>query len=272
LSPDMEGEEGAARSSEATGDKLHLGLPGLQQQLLEAVVAVGKPVIVVLVSGSPLAVTWADQHASAILQAFYPGEETGSALGDVLFGDVSPAGRLPVTFPRSLDDVPPFEDYAMRGRTYRFLEAEPLYPFGFGLSYTRFEYSGLALHRSKLELSETLAVMASVTVSNAGNRASDEVVQLYVRSPPGSSLPPRHELCGVKRIHLAAGDSATVFFELNAKALSSIDDAGQRQLLPGIHEIFVGGCQPDARSAALLDAAPLMTMLELTGAPLPLPY
>jgi beta-glucosidase len=272
LSPELEGEEGAAHASEASGDKTHLELGGLQQQLLEAVVAVGKPVVLVLVSGSPLAVAWADGHVGAIVQAFYPGEETGSALASVLFGDVSPAGRLPVTFPRALEDVPPFEDYAMRGRSYRFLEKEPLYPFGFGLSYTRFAYSGLTLALSRAEVSDGLVATVELRVDNAGLCAGDEVVQLYVRVPAASSLSPHHELRGVRRIHVEPGAFSRVSFTLSAKSLSCIDDEGGRWLRPGRYEVFVGGSQPDARSVALLGAAPLRTSFELTGAALQLPY
>src|SRR5262249_24077708 len=161
------------------GDKLSLALPGLQQRLLEEIVAVGKPTVLVLLSGSALAVGWADDHVGALLQAFYPGQASGTAIADVLFGAYSPAGRLPVTFPRWLADVPPFESYAMRGRTYRYLEAEPLYPFGYGLSYTRFEYSGLTASKREIREGDTLEISANV--ANVGSRAGDEVVQLYVK-------------------------------------------------------------------------------------------
>jgi len=272
LNAQIEGEQGDAGNSEAAGDKLNLELTGLQQQLLEAVVAVGKPVVVVLVAGSALAVNFAERHASAIVQAWYPGEEGGSALADVLFGDVSPAGRLPVTFPRSLADVPAFEDYAMRGRTYRYLEAEPLFPFGFGLSYTRFVYSQLELSAAEAPCSKDLQVQLSVTVTNAGTRASDEVVQLYVKDLESSVPVPHHELRGVERLHLAAGASQRVTLTLNAKSLSLIDNAGSRRLEPGTFRLFIGGSQPDPRSVALLGSAPLSAELVLTGSPLVLPY
>jgi beta-glucosidase len=272
LGPLIEGEQGDATASPAAGDKLDLELPGLQQQLLEAVVAVGRPVVVVLVSGSALAVNFAEQHASAVLQAWYPGEEGGSALADVLFGDVSPAGRLPVTFPRSSADLPPFEDYSMRGHTYRYLEREPLYPFGFGLSYTRFEYSALALGCDRAEIAAELAIPVTVVVKNRGGVASDEVVQLYVRDLVSSVQVPHHELRAFRRLHLAPGARARVDLTLTARALSLIDDSGRRLLEPGRFQIFVGGSQPDARSIALLGAAPLVAELELTGACLELPY
>jgi beta-glucosidase len=272
LNAQIEGEQGDAGNSEAAGDKVNLELTGLQQQLLEAVVAVGKPVVVVLVAGSALAVNFAEKHASAIVQAWYPGEEGGSALADVLFGDVSPAGRLPVTFPRSLADVPPFEDYAMRGRTYRYLEAEPLFPFGFGLSYARFVYSQLQLSAIEAPCSPDLLVKVSVTVTNAGTRASDEVVQLYVKDLESSVPVPHHELRGIERLHLAAGAAQRITFELTAKSLSLIDDTGSRQLEPGTFRLFIGGSQPDSRSVALVGTAPLSADLVVTGAALRLPY
>ncbi|HEX2872372.1 MAG TPA: glycoside hydrolase family 3 C-terminal domain-containing protein [Polyangiaceae bacterium] len=272
LNAQIEGEQGDAGNSEAAGDKLDLGLTGLQQQLLEAVVGVGKPVIVVLVAGSALAVTFAEERASAIVQAWYPGEEGGSALADVLFGDVSPAGRLPVTFPRALSDVPAFEDYAMQGRTYRYLAAEPLFPFGFGLSYTRFEYSQLELSTTEADVSADLQIEVSVTVTNTGLRASDEVVQLYVKDLESSVVVPHHELRGVERLHLAAGAARRIHFPLSAKSLSLIDNAGDRLLEPGAFRIFVGGSQPDPRSIALMGQPPLSAELTLTGTAQRLPY
>jgi len=272
LNAEIEGEQGDAGNSDAAGDKAHLNLTGLQQELLEAVVAVGKPVVLILVAGSALSVGWADAHVSAILQAWYPGQEGGTAIADALFGDVSPAGRLPVTFPRSLADVPEFTDYSMRNRTYRYLEQAPLYPFGYGLSYTRFEYSELALERAEMIASEDLDVLVTVQVKNVGGVASDEVVQLYVRDLESSVAGPRHELRGFERIQLAAGATRSVSFRLSAKALSLIDEAGRRLLEPGIFRIFVGGSQPDARSVELLGRAPLAVDLKLTGARLLLPY
>lgn len=272
LNSQLEGEQGDAAASEASGDKPSLELPGLQQQLLEAVVAVGKPVVVVVVAGSALALNYAAEHAAAIVQAWYPGEEGGSALADVLFGDVSPAGRLPVTFPASLADVPSFDDYAMRGRTYRYSEVDALYPFGFGLSYTHFEYSDFTLSQPQAASDAELQVEVSVRITNVGEYPGDEVVQLYVRQLSASVPVPRHELRGVRRLLLERGASERVTFQLSAKALSIIDDAGQRWLEPGLFEIFVGGSQPDARSLALLRVAPLRAELVLSGSACLLPY
>src|SRR5688572_27885949 len=180
LSADIEGEQGDASNSEAAGDKTTLDLPGLQQALMEEIVAVGKPTVLVLISGSALAVNWADEHVRAIVQAWYPGQAAGLALADVLFGDYCPAGRLPITFPRSLADVPEFTDYRMKGRTYRYSEREPLYPFGYGLSYTRFAYEGISVDKRELAHGDTVEVTA--TVKNVGERSGDEVVQLYVKA------------------------------------------------------------------------------------------
>lgn len=270
LDADIEGEQGDAGNSEAAGDKTTLALPGLQQRLLEEVVAVGKPTVLVLVSGSALAVGWADENVDAILQAWYPGQAAGTALADVLFGGYSPAGRLPITFPRSLDDVPDFASYKMKGRTYRYLEKEPLYPFGYGLSYTRFEYSDIALSKSSVKAGD--AVEVSVTVTNAGSRTGDEVVQVYVEDLEASCTVPHHELRGFERITLAPGESRTVTFELDAKALSLIDDQGRRVLEPGRFRVSAGGSQPDARSVALMGKAPLAVDLTVTGERRELPY
>jgi beta-glucosidase len=272
LTPEIEGEQGDAGNAEAAGDKLDLGLPGLQPQLLEAVVGVGKPVVVVLIAGSPISLPLADERAAAVIHAWYPGEEGGSALAEVLFGDASPAGRLPVTFPRALSDLPPFEDYAVSGRTYRYLKASPLYPFGFGLSYTTFGYSDLFVSSHDVAVSATSSVEVTVLVTNLGDRASDEVVQLYVRDLEASSVVPHHELRGLKRVHLAPGESVRVAFSLSAVALSFIDDDGERRLEPGTFRVFVGGGQPDARSVALLGRAPLVAELRLTGDAMTLPY
>jgi beta-glucosidase len=258
----LEGEQGDA-NAETAGDKPSLALPGLQQRLFEEVVALGKPTVVVLLAGSALELGAIDARAQAILQAWYPGQAGGSALADALFGSYSPAGRLPVTFPRSLADVPDFASYAMRGRTYRYLEAEPLYPFGFGLSYGCFEYSELRVSRPSLRHGESLEV--SATVTNVGSRASDEVVELYVKDLEASVTVPLHELRGFERVTLAPGESRRVSFTLGARDFSLIDDAGRRVLEPGRFRLTLGGSQPDARSVALMGRAPLETEVELAG-------
>ena len=270
LSADIEGEQGDASNSEAAGDKVDLNLTGLQQRMLEEIVALGKPTVLVVLAGSALSITWAQQHVNAIIDAWYPGEEGGTAIADVLFGNVSPAGRLPITFPRHIDDVPSFTDYSMKGRTYRYLEKEPLYPFGFGLSYAKFEYASMAVSSTNLRAGDSVRV--SATVRNSSSRASDEVVQLYVKDLEASCRVPHHELRGFRRLHLGAGESRRVEFELSPRDLSLIDEQGQRWLEPGRFRVFVGGSQPDARSVELMGQAPLSLEIEVVGGRLLLGY
>jgi beta-glucosidase len=270
LSADIEGEQGDASNSEAAGDKAHLNLTGLQERLLREVVAVGKPTVLVLVSGSPLAVSWAAERVDAIIQAWYPGEEAGTALADVLFGSYSPAGRLPVTFPRSLDDVPDFESYAMTGRTYRFVEKAPLFPFGYGLSYSRFEYSNATKSKVRVGANDELEI--SATVTNVGSRTSDEVIELYVQDLEASCRIPHWELRGFSRITLAPGEARNVSFTLRARDLSLIDERGRRVLEPGRFRATIGGSQPDARSVELTGQAPLAVEFEVIGERIELVY
>jgi beta-glucosidase len=270
LTADIEGEQGDAGNSEAAGDKVDLRLTGLQSLLMEKVVAVGKPTVLVLLCGSPLDLTWADEHVGAIVQAFYPGEEGGAAIADVLFGDFNPGGRLPVTFPRSVDDLPPFTDYGMNGRTYRYLRSEPLYPFGYGLSYTTFRYSSISLAKTTISTGEGDDV--EITVENVGTRMGDEVVQLYVEDLESSCVVPHRDLRGFERITLGPGESRRVSFRLAARDLSLIDLQGRRVVEPGRFRISVGGSQPEARSVALMGSRPLTVELEVVGPPLVLGY
>jgi beta-glucosidase len=263
LSADIEGEQGDAGNSEAAGDKSTLDLPGLQHVLLEEIVALGKPTVLVLISGSALSIGWADEHVRAIIQAWYPGQAGGLALADILFGDHNPAGRLPITFPRSLADVPEFTDYRMKGRTYRYIEKEPLYPFGYGLSYTRFAYEDI--ESDKTEVSEGDSIEVSATVQNVGERAGDEVVQLYVKSLDAPFVVPHHELRGFERIPLEPGQSRRVAFTLTTRDLSLIDERGKRVFQPGRYKLYLGGSQPDERSGDLIGEDPLSTEIVLTG-------
>lgn len=270
LSAEIEGEQGDASNSEAAGDKVNLELTGLQPRLLREVVALGKPTILVLINGSALDLAWAHDNVSAIVEAWYPGQEGGTAIADVLFGKYNPAGRLPITFPRSIEDVPEFTNYSMKGRTYRYLEKTPLYPFGYGLSYTRFVYSDVQVSKASVPAGDSVQV--TVRVTNAGSRAGDEVVQLYVRDLEASCTVPNHDLRGFERVSLKPGESRNVSFTLAARDLSLIDDAGQRVLEPGKFRAFLGGSQPDARSAELLGQAPLSIDFEVTGVRVTLPY
>ncbi len=252
LSSQLEGEEMSVHEAGFFGgDRTDIGLPVRQQKLLEAVAATGKPVVLVLLNGSALAVNWANEHVPAIVEAWYPGEEGGIAIADVLFGDYNPAGRLPVTFYRSVTDLPPFTDYRMQGRTYRYFKGEPLYPFGFGLSYTRFKYDNLKLSATKVNAGEDLRVTAEV--QNLGAREGDEVVQLYV-SHTGASVPvPIRSLAGINRVSLKPGESRSVSFTLTPAQLSVIDDRGKRIVEPGEFQITLGGKQPGFKGYA--DAA-----------------
>jgi beta-glucosidase len=200
------------------GDRTSIDLPAPQQQLLEKVVAVGKPTVLVLLSGSALAVNWAQQNVPAIVEAWYPGQAGGSAIADVLFGDYNPAGRLPVTFYKSVSDLPPFEDYATKGRTYRFFTGTPLYPFGHGLSYTTFAYANLRARAERVRAADTIGV--SVDVTNSGPVAGDEVVQLYV-SHPASKVPRAiRDLRGYRRVTLKPGETQTVRFAVPVSSLA----------------------------------------------------
>ncbi|TFH48293.1 MAG: glycoside hydrolase family 3 protein [Lysobacterales bacterium] len=239
LSPRIEGEEG-----DSMGDRDDIALPAIQEKLLEAVAASGKPLVVVLVSGSAVALNWAHEHANAVLAAWYPGEEGGTAVGEVLFGDTNPGGRLPVTFYKSIQQLPPFEDYRMTGRTYRFLNDAPLYAFGFGLSYTTFAYRDLRLSPETIEAGKSVA--AEVTVTNTGTRAGDEVVQLYLTDVEASVPVPLRSLVGFRRLSLQPGESAAVAFTVNAAQMAAFDDHGRTLVEPGEFVLTVGGGQPQA--------------------------
>ena len=237
LDATIEGEEGDA------GDKRDLELPASQRRLLQAVCQVGKPVVTVVFAGSALRV----EEGNAVLMAWYPGQAGGTALCDLLFGRVSPSGRLPVTFYRSVDDLPPFEDYAMAGRTYRYFTGEPLYPFGYGLSYARFVYSDAAV--------EDGALWASV--QNVGAMEAEEVVQVYIRAEDSPYSPPNPRLCAFARVRLAAGEKRRVALELAPEAFTVVDETGARVRPGGTYSLYVGGSQPDARSAHLTGERPL---------------
>jgi len=223
------------------GDRTSLDLPKDEEDLLKAVKATGRKLAVVLMNGSALSVNWAAANADAILEAWYPGEEGGTAIAQTLNGDNNPAGRLAVTFYKGVDDLPPFEDYTMANRTYRYFKGAPLYPFGYGLSYTRFAYSGLKLSSDSLQAGGQLGV--DVTVKNTGKRAGDEVAQLYLSFPKTPGMPV-HALRGLKRVSLAAGESRTVHFDLSPRDLSSVTEAGERIVAAGTYRVAVGGGQP----------------------------
>ncbi|MFB6342191.1 glycoside hydrolase family 3 C-terminal domain-containing protein [Saccharicrinis sp. FJH62] len=227
------------------GDRKDIELPAVQEKLMKAVKATGKPVILVLNAGSALAVNWAKDNVEAIVNVGYPGEEGGNALADVLFGDYNPSGRLPITYYTSLEELPPFEDYNMKERTYRYYTGTPLYPFGYGLSYTRFKYTNLEVQKS-VKAGEN--VMVSVTVTNTGERSGDEVVQLYLKDEKASTPRPLHQLEGFERIHLNPGESKVVSFKLEPRQLSMINNKSERVIEDGTFTVFVGGEQPGFNS------------------------
>ena len=245
LSPRIEGEEMKVDAEGfAGGDRTRIDLPAPQEKLLERVHAVGKPTVLLLMNGSPLAVNWADEHLSAIVEAWYPGEEGGTAFAQALAGDFSPAGRLPVTFYKSIDQLPAFEDYAMAKRTYRYFGGDPLYPFGYGLSYTSFRYDNSRVDSAGLSANHSVTV--SVDVTNTGAIAGDEVVQLYL-THSGIVGAPLRALKGFQRLHLDRGEKRTVTFTLRDRELSLVDDAGRHRILPGKVDLWIGGGQPIAR-------------------------
>jgi beta-glucosidase len=237
------------------GDRTTIDLPAPQKALLERIVKVGKPTVLVLMSGSALAVTWAQRHVNAIVEAWYPGQAAGSAIADVLFGDYNPAGRLPVTFYRSIADLPPFDDYAMTGRTYRFFTGKPLYAFGYGLSYTKFKYSHLTTSAKTLAASDSLSV--AVDVKNDGKVRGDEVVQLYVRHE-GSRVPrPRLDLRGYRRITLDPGQSRRVSFTLSGASLAWWDSTAQRWTVEQDRvRLQVGGSSDADRAHTTISVTP----------------
>jgi beta-glucosidase len=244
ITPQFEGEE--SDSSDPGffgGDRLDLNLPRPQQELLESVAATGKPLIVVLTNGSALAVNWAQEHASAIVEAWYPGEEGGAAVADVLSGEYNPAGRLPVTFYQSVVQLPPFGNYSMAGRTYRYFTERPLYPFGYGLSFSSFNYSDAKVSQEQVAADGT--VIVSVRITNAGSIPGDEVVQLYL-AHPGVDGAPIRALAGFRRIHLDPAASQTVDFTLRDRDLSVVDETGARRIVPGAVDVWIGGGQPVA--------------------------
>ncbi|NLF19025.1 MAG: glycoside hydrolase family 3 protein, partial [Lentisphaerae bacterium] len=247
---ELEGEEGAVALSDGGGDRIRIGLPGRQLELLRSCRerAAGKPVVVVLLSGSPIDLSEVAPLCDAIVYAWYPGEQGGNAIADVLFGDYNPGGRLPVTFVASLAQLPPFTDYRMAGRTYRFMSAAPLYRFGYGLSYTRFTYANPKLSQAAIRPGDRVAV--TVEVTNAGNVAGDEVVQLYVSDVQASVPVPRHHLEGFRRIHLVPGETTTVCFELTPEQLACYADDGTPMVEPGDFRLSLGGGQPDDPTAA----------------------
>jgi beta-glucosidase len=230
------------------GDRTSIDLPQPEEALVEAVAATGKPLVVVLMNGSALGVNWIDKHANAVLEAWYSGEEGGAAIATTLSGKNDPAGRLPVTFYKDVSQLPNFEDYSMENRTYRYFSGKPLYPFGYGLSYTKFSYSALTVPATAVNAGEP--VVATVTVTNTGKVAGDEVAQLYLNFPSVAGAP-RIALRGFQRLHLEAGQSQQLHFELKERDLSMVTEAGQPIVAGGEYTLSIGGGQPDTGAATV---------------------
>ena len=245
LDSGLEGEEGDEGNEFASGDKPNLNLPGLQETILKEIYASGKPVVLVLLSGSALAVNWADENIPAIIQGWYPGAQGGKAIAEILFGEKNPEGKLPVTFYRSTEELPAFTDYSMKGRTYRYMQGEALYPFGYGLSYTSFDYSNVAVNKDSF--AEGLDVTA--TVKNTGKMAGGEAVQVYVKVCREGT--PNAQLKGIKKLFLEPGEEKTVTIHLPAEAFGLYDEEGIFRMADGEVKIYVGGQAPDDRSAKL---------------------
>lgn len=259
LDSGLEGEEGDQGNQFASGDKPNLNLPGHQEEILRVCLDSGKPVVVVVLSGSALAINTAENEAAAVLQAWYPGAMGGLAVARALFGEVNPQGKLPVTFYHSDADLPSFTDYAMKGRTYRYIETEPLYPFGYGLSYTRFTFNDAAVSAGTAGPD---GVDVSVTVRNEGSRAGTETVEVYVKAErPGT---PNAQLKGLAKVSLQPGEEQRVTVHLPLAALALCDEEGVSQVLPGDYTLWVGGSQPDTRSITLTGQAPARLALHQT--------
>ena len=252
LDADIEGEEGDTGNEFASGDKLDLNFPGRQQNLLEKVVeaAAGKPVILVVITGSAMAVTWADQHVNGILQAFYPGALGGQAIAEIIAGKVNPSGKLPVTFYRSTEDLPEFWNYSMANRTYRYFQGEALYPFGYGLTYTKFA----------VEEAKATTKSVTVKVKNVGEKTGRETVQIYVESPNQKE---KYRLCGMMPIQLGAGKSKKLTIELAEDAFCRRDWKGDLYELTGSHTLHVGFSQPDKRSVQLTGVETVSVLVEV---------
>ena len=261
LTRHIEGEEGESISSPYFGDRLDYNIPENQLEYLKKIESHGKPVVAIITGGSHMNLSEVHEIADAVLLAWYPGEEGGNAVADIIFGKVSPSGRLPITFPKSLDQLPPYEDYSMRGRTYRYMTEEPMYPFGFGLSYGSFVYSDLKQSASKIHEGETVRVWCNVT--NVGKYSSTETIQLYISDDKASVDAPLFSLKGIETINLKPGESKTVVFNITTEMLELINNQGHAVLEKGNFTISIAGSLPTKRALDLGASKPLKATLKL---------
>ncbi len=257
----LEGEEGESLLSSQDGDRKNISLPASQINYIKELAISGTRIVLVLTGGSPIALGEVEEMVDAILFVWYPGMEGGRAVADVLFGDVSPSGKLPMTFPKSLDQLPPFDDYCMNNRTYRYMTEEPLYPFGFGLSYSKFVYSDLHLEKENINQGESLHL--SLTLRNAGDRTAAEVVQFYLTDLKASTIVPLHHLVGFERITLEAGGSQEVKFTITPEMMSFFNDEGKLTLEPGEFRLEIGGCSPGKHGQDLGASKPVSAIIKL---------
>ena len=258
LDSTIEGEEGDAGNEFASGDKLDLKFPGLQSEVLRAAFKSGKPVILVSMTGSAMALNWEDSHIPAIIQAWYPGAAGGRAVAELLFGAYSPEGKLPVTFYRTTEELPEFTDYSMKNRTYRYMEKEALYPFGFGLSYTSFALRDVKLSSEKIAADSEIKVSAKI--KNTGAVAGGETVQVYVKfsgAAGGTLSVPNFQLKGLRKMYLEPGEEKEAEVTLDARAFALYNEEAELVLEKGVYTVYVGMQQPDKRSAALTGGEPV---------------
>ncbi|MHB8087153.1 MAG: glycoside hydrolase family 3 C-terminal domain-containing protein [Anaerolineaceae bacterium] len=253
----IEGEEGESLLSPQNGDRESISLPASQANYIKELSIAGAKIVLVLTGGSPIALGEVEDMVDAILFVWYPGMEGGKAVADVLFGDVAPSGKLPLTFPKSLEQLPAFDDYSMTGRTYRYMTDEPLFPFGYGLSYTTFEYSKLKLEKETLQSGDTLSIQ--FTVTNIGNQTAAEVAQIYLSDLQASTTVPLQHLVGFERFELQPGASRSIEFTITPEMMSFFNDDGKLTLEPGEFRLEVGGCSPSPRGQALGAPKPLIT-------------
>ena len=253
LDETLEGEEGDTGNSDASGDKKDLHLPKVQEELIEKVTAVGKPTIVVLMAGSAIDLSYADENCNGILQAWYPGARGGKAVADLLFGKVSPSGKLPVTFYRNLEGMPAFTDYSMKNRTYRYMESEALYPFGYGLTYGNVQVKDAKVLNQVTTDSD---IELEVTVENTG-RDTEEVVQVYIKDMDSPLAVRNYSLCGFQRVEVKEGESQKMTFTISNKAMMVVDEQGERHVDSKHFTLFVGVSQPDSRSKELTGKTPV---------------
>jgi beta-glucosidase len=245
----IEGEEGESIASQYAGDRLDYNLPANQIEFLKKLrTGNNNKIVAIITGGSPMNLAEVHELADAVLLTWYPGEEGGHAIADIVFGKASPSGKLPVTFPKSFDQLPPYEDYAMKGRTYRFMSAEPMYPFGYGLSYTTFSYANIRL--SSTQPRKNVPITAEATITNTGKTTAEEVVQLYITNPQIGNNP-LFSLKGFKRINLKPGQSQKVTFTITPEMMHSINNKGESTLLAGTYKVAIGGALPSKRSEEL---------------------